>query len=164
MTVTIAPEISLTPIETITSDAAAEINITHNLFDQQMARLTGTTSPPVSMVSYQTFALVAGTKTIDLTAVLNYADVAQDATGLKVQTLIFINPAGNATMNIAPGGANPYPLFGTGNDVDVPAHATIDNWIAFSLLEGLPDVSGTVKNITITGTGTQSFKIGIVLG
>jgi hypothetical protein len=164
MAVTITPEVRLTAVESYAPASAEEIAVQHNKFNQSGSRWNATSVPPVSMVSYQTYALVTGSKTIDLTAILNFLAVSQNGTGLKVQSVIFVNPAGNATMNIAPGGSNPYPLFGTGNDIDVPGNATVNSWIAFGFPEGLPDVASGAKTITVTGTGTQTFNLGIVLG
>lgn len=164
MTVSIIPSIEMTAVRTFSSDAADDITVIQNKFNLTGSRLTTGTTPPVTIESYQEYTLAAGTKTIDLTALLDFADVLQNCTGLKVQTLIFVNPAGNSSMNIAPGGSNPYPLFGAGNDITVPGFASQDCVIGFYFPEGCPDVASGVKTIDVTGTGTQKFKLGLCLG
>lgn len=164
MSVTITPSINLTAVETRSFDAASNSTIIHSGFNVAGPKLSATTTPPVSVVSYQTYALVAGAKTIDLRALLDSVDAAIDCNGLKVQTVIIVNPNGNSALNVAPGASNPYPLLGAGNDFTLPAATAGDVVAAFVLPEGTPDVSGTVKTIDFTGTGTQTFKVGLVLG
>jgi len=164
MSVTITPSISLTAIRTFSTDAAVDSTIPLSGFNVSGPKLTATSTPPVSVESYQEYALVAGALTINLTAILDSLGVTRDCTGLKLQTLIFINPAGNAAINIAPGASDPYPMFGAANDITVPGHATADTAFAFVFPEGCPDVAAAVKTIDFAGTGTQTFKLGIVLG
>lgn len=164
MSVTITPNIALTAIRTFSTDAAVDTTIPLSGFNVQGPKLTGTSTPPVSVESYQEYDLVAGAKTIDLTALVDSLGVTRDCTGLKLQTLIFINPTGNASMNIAPGGSNPYPIFGASNDITVPGNAAGDSIVALVFPEGCPDVAAGVKTIDIAGTGTESFKLGVVLG
>ena len=164
MTVSIIPSIDMTAVRTFSSDAADDVTVIQNKFNLSGTRLTAGTTPPVTVESYQEYTLSAGAKTIDLTALLDFADVAQNCTGLKVQTFIFVNPAGNSAMNIAPGASNPYPLFGAANDITVPGFASQDCTIGFYFPEGCPDVASGVKTIDVTGTGTQKFKLGLCLG
>lgn len=164
MSATITPSISLTAVETIALAASPEASIQQSGFNCSGPKFSATTTPPVTHASYQSLALAGGTRDIDLTALPNAVNVPQDCTGKKVQTILIKNPAGNDAITISPGGANPYPLFGTGNSVVVPGHATIDTFLAMVVPEGLPDVAAGAKIITVTGTGTQSFHIGLTLG
>lgn len=163
MSCTVSPQFIMGVREVIEAgvDAASSPTIVHNGFDLLNKTLKASGGDaPASKISFQTYALVAGAKTIDLTALLGVNDLSQDCTGLKVQQLIFVNPAGNDTLTFSPGASNPYPLFGTGNDFDLPAGATVAMYVP----ESLADVSGTVKTIDVAGTGTQSFSVGLVLG
>lgn len=166
MGVTINPQLILTAVETLDKgvDAATNPKVTHDQYNVTNLNLNATSMVPVSVVSYQDYVLVAGAKTIDLTALLGVQDEIQDATGLKLQSLIFINPQGNGVMTIGEGAANGYPLFGAGNDHEIPAHASVDGVFAQVFPEVLADVAAADKTIDVTGTGTQTFKLGITLG
>lgn len=164
MAVSITPSINMTAIETRSFDAATDATINHSGFNVSGTKYYASSTAPVTVASYQTYALVAGAKTIDLTALLDSVDVATDCTGLKLQTLILINPSGNSSLNMAPGASNPYPVLGAANDITLPAATSGDQVISLVLPEGCPNVSGTVKTIDFAGTGTESFKLGICLG
>lgn len=164
MSVTITPSINLSAIVTKSFDAAASATIIQSGFNVSGPKLTSSTTPPVTKESYHDYALVAGAKTIDLRALLDLDDVAQDCIGLKVQIVIIINPNGNSALNVAPGASNPFPLLGAANDFTLPAATAGDVVAAFILPEGTPDVSNTVKTIDFAGTGTETFQLGIVLG
>ena len=84
----------------------------------------------------------------------------QDANGLKLQTIMITNPSGNNPITIGEGASNGYPIWGASNDVIYPA--ATDQGTKFS--DSLPDVSATDKTIDITGTGTETFDVGICLG
>jgi hypothetical protein len=153
------PLFKMTALETLNIDAAAGAKVTHSGFDKTNLTLNGSSTPPISMASYQIYALSGGAATIDLTALLGVNDVAQDATGLKVQTLILENVSDNA-ITISPGSSNPYPLFGSGNDLVVPPGAVMQ----FFWNDELADVSGTVCEIDLSGAGTDTIRIGLCLG
>jgi len=146
-------------------DAAASAQITHNGFNQALLQLQDTgTTPVVDRVSYETYTIGGGgTVDIDLTALVS-SQTNIDGTGKKVQGLIVINPAGNNVIAIGPGATNAYTPFGTSNEVDLYAQASRAGVLCIFQPEGLPDISGTVKNIRITGTATQTVKVGIWLG
>ena len=164
MSVSITPQIQMTAVRTATADAADDIQVLQSGFNLTGRQLNASSTPPVTMESYHTYALVAGAKTIDLTAILDALGVSQTAVGLKLQTLIIKNPAGNNKLTIGPGGSNPYPLFGTGLSAEIPGNAAGDSYLAFVFPEGLPDVASGVKNILVSGTGTETFYLGICLG
>lgn len=138
---------------------ASSPQITQNDFNWTLTQLTPSTAVPVSRVSYQTYTIGGGgTVDIDLTALLS-SQTAIDGTGKKLQ-LFVINNIAAASVNVAQGATNPYLLFGSGNDVDVPAGAKL----AFYVPETLADISGTVKNIRLTGTVGHVVEVGIWLG
>lgn len=162
MSVSISPQMYFTAQETIELGVAAATDpaITHDGFNYS-ATLNADSTPPVTKASYQEHTLDgSGDLTLDLTDLPGVSEVSQNCTGLKVQTLIINNPADNAALTISPGASNPYPLFGTGNDLVVPPGATM----AFSFVDQLADVSGTVKTIDFAGGNAESFELGICLG
>jgi len=162
MAVSIAPIISFTALETldIGVDAAPSPEVVHNGFNLTNTLLNSASTPPVTTTSYQTYALVSGALTIDLQALLGVNDEVQDATGLKLQTIIIRNPSGNNTITIGEGAANGYPIWGAGNDLEVPA----DSEIGMKFADTLADVAAADSEIDIAGTGTETFDVGICLG
>lgn len=158
MSVSMAPRFSMTANEILSVDAASNASVQHSGFNGTLT-LNGSSTPPLTMVSYQVYTLSGGAATIDLTAVLGVNDVAQDATGLKVQTMIVYNPSSNA-ITIAPGASNAYALFGSGNSIEVPPGGRQQFYFA----DGTPDVAAGVKEIDLSGTGTDTIQIGFGLG
>lgn len=162
MSVTANPQFALGIRETLETgvDAATVKTVVHSGFDLNNTSLNATSTPPVSKQSSITHALSAGAKTIDFTALAGTNGATLDCTGLKLQGILVSNPAGNATINIAPGSSNPYPIFGAANDIDVPAGSKF----AFYFADTLADVSSTVKTLDITGTGTEEFDLQLLFG
>lgn len=162
MSVQTSLNLVMTSTETLSAgvDGATNPAITHDGFNLSGVNLSATSTPPVSIASYQTYALVAGAKTIDLTALEGVNDVTQDCTGLKLQGIVIENPSGNNTMTVGDGAANGYQLFGSAVDVQVPAGSTL----VMYFVDTLPDVAAGAKNIDISGTLTESINIGMVLG
>lgn len=125
---------------------------------------TPTSQVPCTQQWQDTRALAAGTDTFDLTA-LPFGNLPnKDFTGLKVQFAKFSNPSTNANnITIADGAANGYFICGDANgQITLPPGMSI--LLAAVAAEGLPDISATAKNITVTGTGTQTYSVHIVAG
>ena len=146
--------------ETFNADALVNQVLVHSGYNLTGLVLDSSTSPPVTKVSAQDYVLAAGTKTIDLTAVLGVNDVSQDCTGLKLQLMVFINAAGNADMVISGEGANGYSL-GAARTINGGASACRE---LMYVPEALGDVDATHKNLVVTGTGTQAFSLLVLLG
>lgn len=164
MTISFAPLMTFTANETISVDAASAVTINQSGFNLSGVRLTDTSTPAATKAHYHDHTFTAGAVTVDLTALVDSVGVAFSGLGLKVQALIIKNPAGNASINLAPGASNGYDIFGAGNDITIPGHASYDNYLSFYFPEGTPDVAAGDKTLDFTGTGTQSFYLGIVLG
>ncbi len=162
MAVSISPTITFTAIETLDTgvDAAPSPDVVHSSFNLTATTLNSASTAPVTTTSYQAYVLVAGAITIDLTALLGVNDESQDATGLKLQTIIISNPTGNNAITVTTGASNGFPLFGGTNSVIIPAGATL----AFFVPEGLTDVASGDAEIDVSGTGTETFDVGICLG
>lgn len=158
MSVSMVARFSMAANEVLALDAAAAANVIHSGFDANQVLGAGTT-PPLTLVSYQTYALTAGAATIDLTALDGVNDVDQDGTGLKVQTLIVHNPSANA-ITIAPGALNAYALFGSGNSIVVEPGVRMQ----FFFNDKTPDVASGAKEIDLSGTGTDTISLGFGLG
>lgn len=162
MAVGISPTINFTAIETLDTgvDAVTSPDVVHSSFNLNDGALNASSTPPVSMTSYQTYTLSGGAFIIDLRALLGVNDESQDAVGLKLQTIIIRNPSGNNPITIGEGSTNGYPIWGAGNDVIYPAGT--NQGTKFS--DSLPDVAAGDKTIDIAGTGTETFSVGITLG
>lgn len=129
-----------------------------------------TTTPRVDKPPVSLEITLGGSPTqIDLTAVAGLAlppsaTRTLDLTGAKVVDVLLSAPATNvAAVNVAPGAANPYPLFGTGNDIDVAPGETIASGFK-GVATSKPAVSGTVKRIDVSGTSGDKLKIDLYLG
>lgn len=160
----ISPQLTLTASRTVDLAAATQATIQQSGFNISGPKFTDTSTPAVTKESYRTLTFASGVVNIDLTALVDAVGVTFDGTGLKVQTVLIKNPAGNSAIVINPGGANPYYLFGTGQSLTIPGHATIDCGIGMVLPEGLADVGPTAKTIQVVGVTGQSFHIGLTLG
>ena len=125
---------------------------------------TPSTAVPCTQRWEDTVALAAGTVTLDLTALSSGNLPTKDLTGLTVQFIKVINPSTNANnITVADGAANGYLIFGDASgQITIPPGMGV--MFGAMVTEGLAAVSATVKNITITGTGTQTFDIQIVAG
>lgn len=142
--------------------AAGTQVLQHKAFSQSVT-LNDSSTPPGTKVISQTPALVAGTKVIDLTAALHLG-AAVDLSGLKLQDLLLINENANA-VTIEADASNGYLLFGTAGKVTVPPKVgNVPGILHMQFADGTPDVDGTHKNIKLTGTGTQQFKLQMVFG
>lgn len=131
--------------------------------------LDATTTPKVEVSPVVRKVTISGTTTIDLTAAAAVALPASasrtvDNTGKKLVALRLSCPSTNAgVVNVAPGGSNPYPLFGSGNDVDVRPGETVVK-VVNGIASGYPAVSSTVKNVDITGTTNDVIHVEAYFG
>ena len=144
---------------TITTGAATKVS----------KQLTGSSTPKVDKPPISKTVTISGTTTLDLTSIAGLAvppaaTRTLDMTGAKVVVIAFKAADDNAAViNIAPGGSNPYPLFGTGNDIDLrPGMALAAGFGAVATT--LPAVSGTVKTIDFTGTNGDEVQVDVYLG
>jgi hypothetical protein len=105
-------------------------------------------------------ALIAGAKTLDLTALSGTLGSTVTMSGLKLQHLIIKNKTGNGDMVFTEGATNGYEAMGNAWKITLKA----GQYFAFNGLDLTPDVSGSAKDIDVTGTGTQSFQIFAIFG
>lgn len=142
---------------------AGSATVTSNAFNQGQQQFSPTTTVPVTKYSAKEYTLTAGAATIDLTNLVG-TQANVDGTGLKVQFIRFIAPSTNtAVVNVAQGASNPYPIWGSGNDIDVPVGAEI----AFRTADAatISDVSGlSASEIDLSGVADETIKVEIYLG
>lgn len=123
-------------------------------------RLNSSSTPPVTADHFQTYSLVAGSKTLDLTSLLDTLGNALDASGKKVQALILVNPDGNHDLTLGADATNGYTI----GPITVHGSSSGPTAGLLWLPEALADVGSGAKRITVTGTGTESFSIGLLAG
>ena len=147
-------------VETLQSVPGADApTLNNDGFNWNLTQLTTATSPVVDRVSYQEYTIGGGgTVDIDLVALASSQGTIV-GTGKKMQFIVVNNTAAHS-INVAQGATNAYLLFGSGNDIDMPAGSKF----AFYVPEGLADISSSVRNIRITGTAADVVEVGIWLG
>ena len=151
--------------------ASTEQQRTLNMGASSLSTSYGATTTPKTDKSpiSQKITLGGSPTTLDLTAIAGTAIPSAatrmlDMTGAKLVAIQLTAPATNfAAVNVAPGGANPYPPFGAGNDIDVAPGETIGSAVA-GIASSKPAVSGTVKNITISGTSGDVLNVDMYFG
>ena len=102
-------------------DNVTDPRIVHEIIPLLAAKLTSSTTPPVTKVWSDSVPLVAGAKTLDLEALVNANLPNVTFLGLKVQILVFENPAGNALITISSGAANGYDIGGASSSWGIGA-------------------------------------------
>ena len=114
---------------------------------------------------------LTATATINLRAGVDpvTGDADQDGNGLRVLAFELYALADNANaINVAPGASNPFPLFGTSNDIDIapgfPLTACCRDNDGAAPANRLPAISNTVKNIDVTITGAGTLRYQFLLG
>ena len=112
---------------------------------------------------------ISGTTTIDLTAAAGAAlPIAAsrtiDASGKKLVAVRLSCPTTNAgAVNVAPGASNGYAMFGSGNDIDIRPGETIIA-IINAVASSKPAVSGSAKNLDVTGTTNDVILVELYFG
>lgn len=161
MSVTTSWALTVNTNETLGTDvdAAGAPVITHNDFSTN-GNLSAATTPPATLVAYETVALVAGAATIDLTALTGTNGIAVDGTNLKVQVFKIKNKTGNAAMTFVEGAATGYLLMGSGWKVILLAGQEQQ----FVGNDATPDITALLKHIDVSGTGTEEFELSVIMG
>lgn len=146
---------ALTAVEVLEEDSLSSSgrSVQHTVFDRTI------TPSPATIYSGDVYALSSGAKSIDLRALYTVGNGLGDANGLKLQGMYFKNLGANP-MTIVGGASNGYDLFGASGSVAVPAGGVL----VMFFNDASPDVSGTDKTIDISGTGSQTFELALILG
>lgn len=139
-------------------DASVSPTIRQTGFDLS-ATLNASSTVPATKVAFDSTALTAGAYTLDLTSTVGTLGSAVDMTGLKVQ-FVLIKNTGAARLTIVQGASNPYNMGGASFTYCIEAGQVM----GFYGADANPDVSGTAKNIDISGTGTNAFNFLVVAG
>lgn len=162
MSVNVNLVMNVTARETLTTDVPAANNptIIHSGFDETVP-LNANTTPPVTLMCAMAIALVAGSAAIDLTNLVGTNGAPVNGTGLQVRAFKIIAPSGNGSnISVAPSVSNGYNLFGSSSGLEVMAPGSS----MMKRPQTLPAVASGAKNITLTGTGTDSLEIMFFFG
>lgn len=157
--------LTMTTRETLASNVDGVSNpvIQHDQFNKN-ERFNANTTPKGTQIISDTIALVAGAKTLDLTALPMPGGGTYDATGKKLLGWFFANRAGNTVDIVAvKGAANGYNFNAHASSRAVATFPVSANdnpgWAAGwnGKATNVPAVAGGAKTIDVTGTGTESF-------
>ena len=123
-------------------------------------RASNSTVPVATQVWSGVLALAAGTLALNLTTSLVRTDrTVLNLTGLRVLGYRIDN-LGTALMTFVAAGVNPYSMFTATTGTIVKAGGTIMQWEP----TGFGTVGASALGITVTGTGTDTFRLGLVAG
>jgi hypothetical protein len=135
----------------------------HSAWDNEET-LDGTTTPDLDWFAQVRVTLSSGSATLDLTSFTDVNGRSRDATGKKLVFLRVENVSSN-NINVAPGASNTYAqLFGTGNDVDVPAGCEVMKRILSGNSNPHTAVSASLKEIDFSGSGSDSCLVTLGMG
>ena len=121
--------------------------------------INATSTPDGEKFSGAEYALTAGSGSIDFTALTGIV-VAVDGTGLRPRWVYFCN-TGAANITIAKGASNGIDMFGASWTITLRPGEQISRTLSTS---GPAVVSGTNKIIDLTGTGTDTLQMAVILG
>lgn len=164
MSVSVAWAETCTITETLPNNTGSAPDATRKVIHTEYnegGTISAAGTPPATTCASFLAALVAGALSIDLRALTGTNGVVVDGNGLKVQILRVKNLGANA-LTFKAGAVNPHNLFtvgaGAGQIVQPGAVMMIFTNDTYD------DVSATTKVWDVTGTGTQTFEVSIVLG
>lgn len=130
-------------------------------FVGETTSLTASTTPDVTGGVLVRSALVAGAKTIDLTAVVEVNGATTTLTGGIVRALLFHN-RGTSAMTFAKGASNGLDsLSGSWTMALLPSEKRC---IDLTDCTAPAAISASIKTIDVSGTGTDAFDIGVIVG
>jgi hypothetical protein len=158
MSVTASYTGQLTITEVMTGNVAdvtaANNSIIHSSFNVSAA-------PTGTLYAGFVATLVAGAVTIDLTNLTGTNGITVNGNGLKVQAIILQAPAGNANpLTFKQGATNGYTGLGTNFLITLSAsgHAVCNP------SGGGNAISATNKTFDLSGTGSQTLNVGVLMG
>lgn len=160
MSVTANPLMKLQAVLSAAIEGAGTVEINLREFDRGSSPYSSASTPPVSKVGYDKLTLSGGTDTIDLTAVPNQVEGAQDLTGVKIVCGILKAPSTNTgNVTIAKGASNGYELNGT-HSIELKPGETL----CFDKVDELTDVAAGAKNLDVSGTASDKLHYILVAG
>lgn len=160
-TVAASPMFSLGVTETINGDAIMNQIVAFGDHEVRPGNLSSTSTPPVSVNSQKEYALVAGTKTIDLTELATLTSDLTDCSGKKIQGVRITNVSGNAALTVTGEGADGYSL---GGAITIPAASGGNVVLVLWAPESLANVASGDRYLVFTGTSDETFYLDALIG
>lgn len=163
MSVAVTMAMTLTTIETLESNVPAAPTgtrtITHSAFNKT-GSFTSTSTVPVTKCVYNDFAMTAGAVTINLASITGTNGLAQVGTGLKPQMVLFENVEGNSPIAITEGASNGHATLGASFLITLKAK----QWTMCYLADAADDIGSSDRTWDVTGTGTESIRVAVIMG
>ncbi len=152
--------LNISTTETLTNDdLSGNTPLRHTGYDIGPV-LTATSTPDVTAAAYQTFAMVAGAKTIDMTnLLLNAAAVTLNTKkprALRVTAL----EANSANVAVVKGASSGYDGLGAAFSVTLEPGMSVMVWFS---TQGNAVTSGN-KTLDVSGTGTDGVQFSVIAG
>lgn len=161
MSISLAYAFKLTTTETL-SDASLSSSanqVIHNAYDES-GTLTASTGVPVTAESNFLLTLSGGAATIDLRNLTGTGGGAVDGNGLKLQFMRIKNLGAN-DMVFTTGASNGYAPFGPDGKMTAFANGGL---VMVGNNDKAGDVGSSAKTIDVTGTGSQTAEVTIIMG
>ena len=161
MAVSVVYALNETIVETLPGNTGsapdASRKVTHTNYDVNGTLASGTT-PPATLCALFPLVLSSGAATIDLRALVGTNAAVIDGNGLRPQIVRFKNLGANV-MTVATGASNGHNFFTSGGAKVFPGSAMeiVSN-------DGGEDIDATHKTWDVTGTGSQTMEVTVVLG
>jgi hypothetical protein len=126
--------------------------------------LNAGSTPPVSKYSCAQVAMSGGTGSVDLRALADRnGGTSIDGNGLKVQSVLFYNPATNAnSITVSEGGTNGHPLCGASFTFTLQpgqGHLIFNYGVSVGTTIATAD-----KTWDLAGTGSQALDVVVAMG
>lgn len=138
--------------------------VTNPVLDRQIGgsqNYSASTTPAVSEISYESYAMTAGARTLDLTTDL----IGTGGTNVDLSTLrprvVYMKNLGAADITITKGASNGCDMFGSSwTEILRPGEELFRKLSS----TGPGAIGAANKTIDITGTGTDALDFGIIAG
>lgn len=145
-------------IETLGGDdVPSGSTVPHTGYDEVLT-LNASSTPAIDSAAFEDVTLTAGAATLDLTVLLLNAG-SVSLSGKKPEIVIFRNDSTHA-ITVAKGASNGYTGFGSSFSIAIPAGGAV----MLFLNGNAAAVSGSVKTLDLTGTGSDVLKVGFAAG
>ena len=119
-------------------------------------RLDAASTPPATKYYSE---ILTGTQNLDLTALSRSERDTLDASGLKLQTLRLINISTTNSVTLQDGASNAYQINGGDTEVLPP-----ECRLMRTFSDSLADVDASNKNITVSATAGQTYRLTMIFG
>lgn len=145
------------PNNTGSTDPARRV-VTHDQYNEEVT-ITGASTPPATLCAHFLLTLTAGAATVDLRTLTGTNGAVVDGNGLKPQVIRIKNLGAN-TMTFKAGASNPHNAFSATNGHVLQPGGHIQIFTN----DNTDDIDATHKTWDVTGTGTQTAEVTIVMG